>query len=112
MASASAQGNPILETGKFLGTGKSTSSRQSCSGQVFRPVRSSPTAQVLLLYSFFSLSQDLLTKKEKGGKDIVITNVTMIREIQKVRKGEIEKAAYGGGTLIFTEVPEDVSMWK
>lgn len=37
--------------------------------------------------SFVSLNQDLLTKKENSGKDIVITNVTMIQEIQKVRKG-------------------------
>lgn len=61
VASASPQGDPIPDS--ILGTGKVTTRRHNCSGQVFRSARSSPTAQVLLLYLICLLSQDLLRKR-------------------------------------------------
>ena len=80
VASASAWVDPMLDL--FPGIALLLGG-EAAVGQVPTPVRSPPTAHSLLSYLICLLHQSLLTKKERCGKDIVITNVTMIPEIQK-----------------------------
>lgn len=108
MASASAQGDPILNL--LLGIGKFTSRRQSCSGQVPRPARSPPTAHGLLQYFICHLKPEPAAEEREAWKGYFHNERHHDSRNPKVKKAKLRGQHMAGGTPISTEDLEDVEL--